>query len=167
MALVATCLAFGYAIETGEIQPSAGKVEAKVVVLESGEKFRGFSSGSSSNWEYDNSSLSGGTIVRKSDAVIKHTSLPIDKEIGTVTGKYLASIKNAFSLSNEELSQVLLSGRKTVHNWMNEGALPNKSKAKRILEINDIAQAWMMNGYDYFPEIVRAQTLDGRRGWAG
>lgn len=157
---LATCIAFGYALEAGEVRPSAGVIEPKVIALASSEKYRGYSSGADIAWEFEESDLSGGIIVRKSGASDVSPIISKVKDDDSNTSKCLKSIKSAFSLSNEELSAVLRSSRKTLHNWMNEGAFPNKSKARRIVDINEIAQAWRINGYDKYPEMLHQRNQE-------
>ncbi len=59
----------------------------------------------------------------------------------------LNQVKSTFDLTNEQLVEVVGSARKTVHNWMAGLNRPNRSKAKRILELNNIASKWTSRGF--------------------
>ena len=72
-------------------------------------------------------------------------------------------IKFTFSLTNEDLAKVLRSGRKTVHNWMSGDDQPNKSKATRILELDNIANLWAQSGFSTGSSI---NLVTGRSGYS-
>lgn len=55
----------------------------------------------------------------------------------------LIAIQETFDLTNEQMAQVMNSSRKSVHNWMTGTSRPNKTKAKRILELFNISKMWI------------------------
>ncbi|MDA8646821.1 hypothetical protein N9L54_05270 [Porticoccaceae bacterium] len=72
-------------------------------------------------------------------------------------------IKSTFSLTNEDLAKVLRSGRKTVHNWMSGDDQPSRRKAKRILELDNIANLWAQSGFSTGSSI---NLVTGRSGYS-
>lgn len=99
-------------------------------------------------WEFIATNASGGVLVKgrnicKFDVQKVATPKPTEVDFSS----RLNQVKSTFDLTNEQLAEVVGSARKTVHNWMTGLNRPNRSKAKRILELNNIASKWTSRGF--------------------
>lgn len=115
-------------------------------------------------WEYISTNSTGGVLVKGIAETKFHTqaaaSTPYGAKIIDFCSK-LSFVKDTFALTNEQLADVLGSGRKSVHNWMNNSNRPNKTKAKRILTLDNLANLWIDRGYSVDRDILLAQTQSG------
>ncbi|MDN4502931.1 hypothetical protein QX776_11010 [Alteromonadaceae bacterium BrNp21-10] len=141
-------LVLGYALIQRDIDRTAvTKIDSRFYEIEKTFCDNQASGGSTVEyWRNHASMVTGGMPVTAESAII----LPFEYEEKNKLNIFqssIQSIKKIASLSNEEIAQVLCSGRKTVHNWMqNDAKKPNKSKIKRILEVEDIFIA-LVNSY--------------------
>jgi DNA-binding transcriptional regulator YiaG len=114
------------------------------------------------SWEFIDKNSSGGFLVkgRNISKFIAQKSTNISTNIVNF-GLKLSLIKDTFDLTNEQLADVMGSGRKTVHNWMNSSNRPNKTKAKRILELDNITNMWMSRGFTANRDTILLQAQSG------
>ncbi|MCU8069891.1 hypothetical protein [Shewanella sp. SM32] len=114
-------------------------------------------------WEYVSTNSTGGVLVKGIAETKFHTQAASTPCGATIIdfGSKLNFVKDTFALTNEQLSDVLRSGRKSVHNWMNNLNRPNKTKAKRILTLDNLANLWGDRGYSVDRDILLAQSQSG------
>ena len=75
----------------------------------------------------------------------------------------LGLIKSTFSLTIEQLAEVLRPERQIVHNGMSGDDQPSTRKAKRILELDNIANLWAQGGFSTGSSI---NLVTGRSGYS-
>ena len=117
---------------------------------------------SSYSWDFIATNASGGILVKGrkiKNFVVQKNTKTLGHEVNF--GSKLNFIKNTFELTNEQLAGVMGSGRKTVHNWMSSANRPNKTKAKRILELDNIANMWINRGFVANRDTLLLQTQSG------
>jgi DNA-binding transcriptional regulator YiaG len=114
------------------------------------------------SWEFIAINSSGGVLVkgRNTSKFEAQRSTNISTNIVNF-GLKLSLIKDTFDLTNEQLADVMGSGRKTVHNWMSSSNRPNKTKAKRILALDNIANMWISRGFSANRDTLLLQTQSG------
>ncbi|MCG6267996.1 hypothetical protein [Vibrio furnissii] len=113
-------------------------------------------------WDFIATNASGGVLVKGrsiSKFDVQGFSLPKSKEIDFASK--LDSIKHIFALTNEQLADVIGSSRKTVHNWSTSTNRPNRSKAKRILELDSLAKLWISRGFTSDRDVLFVKGQSG------
>ncbi len=92
---------------------------------------------------------SGSTIISKPLEIIE-----------TLPGN-LENIKNAFSLSNDELANIIGVSRKTLHNWKT-GNIRSSEKRKRIFDLFLLATNWSNSGFSGNRHDLEKKILNGK-----
>lgn len=92
---------------------------------------------------------SGSTIISKPLEIIE-----------TLPGN-LENIKNAFSLSNDELANIIGVTRKTLHNWKT-GNIRSSEKRKRIFDLFLLATNWSNAGFSGNRHDLEKKILNGK-----
>lgn len=92
---------------------------------------------------------SGSTIISKPLEIIE--TLPSNLE----------NIKNAFSLSNDELANIIGVSRKTLHNWKT-GNIRSSEKRKRIFDLFLLATNWSNAGFSGNRHDLEKKILNGK-----
>lgn len=113
-------------------------------------------------WEFIATNASGGVLVKG----INFSKFDVQKIQPAKTnevdfGSKLNFIKDTFDLTNEQLADVIGSTRKTVHNWMAGINRPNRNKAKRVLELDNIANIWVNRGFTSDRDTLFLQSQSG------
>lgn len=113
-------------------------------------------------WEFIATNASGGVLVKgrnisKFDVQTVQQSKPNEVDFSSK----LNLVKETFGLTNEQLADVIGSTRKTVHNWMTGINRPNRSKAKRVLELDNIASMWVSRGFTSDRDTLFLQSQSG------
>ncbi len=115
------------------------------------------------NWGFASVNSTGGMLIKQ-----KGSRVPTVIEQNSYVGSKidfvdkLKSLKATFAMTNEELAAALLSERKTVQNWLAGSCKPSKKKAKRLLELDGIAQMWNNSGYPADSAINDMKLSSGR-----
>lgn len=78
----------------------------------------------------------------------------------TMTQLNLKKIRSTFGLNKSELASALKSTRMTVDGWL-DGATPNKTKRQRVLDLIDIADAWVFGGYPMNTDVLKVKQFRG------
>ncbi len=128
---------------------SFGLVGAGLVLMLSGYSSISFPKKSHENFEEYTFIKSGnfdleatiGTMVGRSGSIISKSL-----EVIETLPSNLESIKNTFSLSNDELAKIIGVSRKTLHNWKT-GNIRSSEKRKRIFDLFLLATNWSNAGF--------------------
>ena len=79
----------------------------------------------------------------------------------TATQAVVKKIQSTFGLNKSELAGVCNSTRMTVDSWLN-GTTPNKTKRQRLLDLIDIADAWIIGNYRINDDLLKVQQFRGQ-----
>jgi hypothetical protein len=116
-----------------------------------GFTFQSISTGTSATINAIKSSGSGGFYFD----VIEHEV----ENKGELTPRYILNqLTQTFNLTQEDLSNICGSARKSINNWLN-GDLPNKTKNKRLLELYLIKKEWVGSGFSSSRNLLDLKVL--------
>jgi hypothetical protein len=116
-----------------------------------GFTFQSISTGTSATINAIKSSGSGGFYFDVIEHEVKNKS--------ELTPRYILNqLTQTFNLTQEDLSNICGSARKSINNWLN-GDLPNKTKNKRLLELYLIKKEWVGSGFSSSRNLLDLKVL--------